>query len=171
MMVEDIDPKSWLTREIYARFGRAMYHAQMLEFGIVNLAMWTGIRDRTVTSFEEADADSAALFRQTMGKLKTTLLERQMDVQHLEADLGRGVKLRNFLAHEYFRHRGRTVSTEDSQRMIEELERAAAFFTDLDSRLEVFTFEILRLTGVDVHMQEAMDSVRGQGFGPPLPGL
>ena len=55
----------------------------------------------------ESEADSVKLFRQTMGALKTTLMVRRADIRHVDDLLARAVRLRNFLAHEYFRQRQR----------------------------------------------------------------
>ncbi len=123
--VEEIDPEIWLTREVYANYGLAMYMAQVLENGLVNVAIWTGIRDRVYSTHEDAEADMLALFRQTMGAQRVALLNRRPDLVHMEDLLTRAVKLRNFLAHSYFGVRAAAFATEDGQhRMIEELKRA-----------------------------------------------
>jgi hypothetical protein len=77
LQLEDITPESWHIREVYACFGLALYMAQVLEHGIVNLARWTRIGEGTTTTFDESEADCASLFRQTMGTLKKSLLKRR----------------------------------------------------------------------------------------------
>jgi hypothetical protein len=171
-VVEDTDPEDWHAREVFAHFGLAMYTAQVLEHGIINLASWTSIQDRTIRTLTESEADSVKLFRQTMGALKTTLMVRRADIRHLDDLLVRSVQLRNFLAHEYFRQRAAAFMTEDGKdQMIEELGRAVAFFQEIDSKLDSLTAQILSATGVDKHMPEAMEAARQQGFRDPLPGL
>ena len=123
-MVEDTDPEDWHAREVFAHFGLAMYTAQVLEHGIINLASWTSIHDRTIRTLVDSEADSVKLFRQTMGALKKTLMVRQADISHLDDLLVRTVRLRNFLAHDYFRQRAAAFMTEDGKdQMIEELRR------------------------------------------------
>jgi hypothetical protein len=39
MMLEDIEPESWLTREVFAHFGVAIYSSQVVEHGIVSLVV------------------------------------------------------------------------------------------------------------------------------------
>lgn len=112
-MQEDIDPESWLAREIFARFGLAMYCAQVLEHGIVNL--WTGLRDGTITSREDMEADYMALFERTMGQLNTTLRSRRPDYSDVEDGLRRALALRNFLAHRYFRERAAAFMTKEGR--------------------------------------------------------
>jgi len=38
-VIEDIDHESWLTREVFAKFGLAMYQGQVLEHEIANLIL------------------------------------------------------------------------------------------------------------------------------------
>ena len=44
-MLEDISPENWLTCEVYAHYGLALYAAQVLEHGIINLVLYTGVHD------------------------------------------------------------------------------------------------------------------------------
>ena len=81
--LEDIDPESWLCREVFANFGLALYSAQVLEHGIINLVVWSGLRDGRYRAYEETEAASAELFRQTMGVVKKNLLSRRPDTAHL----------------------------------------------------------------------------------------
>jgi hypothetical protein len=172
MMLEDIEPESWLAREVFARFGVAIYTSQVLEHGIVNLVVWSGLRDGDYRAYEETEAANVKLFRQTMGSVKKTLLSRRPDIAHLDDLLIRAVRLRNFLAHEYFRERAAAFMTEEGrEEMIEELKKAVTFFEDVDARLEPLTMQIIEATGVDEHLPEAMENARQVGFGEPLPGL
>ena len=172
MMLEDIEPGAWLSREVFARFGLAIYASQVLEHGIVNLVVWSGLRDGRYRAYEETEAANTELFKLTMGKVKQALVSRRPDVAHLDELLIRAVRLRNFLAHEYFRQRAAAALTEAGKnQMIEELKKAAAFFEDVDARLEPLTMQIIEATGIDKHMPEALEDARQAGFGDPLPGL
>src|SRR5262245_53026084 len=172
MMLEDIDPGAWLSREVYARFGLAIYSSQVLEHGIVNLVVWSGLRDGSYRAYEETETANAELFRQTLGSVKKILLSRRPDIGHLDELLLRAVRLRNFLAHEYFRQRAAAFLTEDGKnQMIEELKKATVFFEGVDARLEPLTMQIIETIGVDKRMPEALEDARLAGFGDPLPGL
>lgn len=172
MVLEDIEPEGWLAREVFASFGLAMYTAQVLEHEIVNLVIWSGLRDGRYQVHGETEAENAVLFRQTMGSIKKALLSRRPDIEHLDELLVRAVRLRNFLAHEYFRQRAATFMTEDGKdKMIAELKEAVALFQDADARLSPLTMEIIKAAGVDKHMPEALKNARQVGFGDPLPGL
>lgn len=172
LVVEEIDPESWLTRQVYANFGLALYMAQVLESGLVNVAVWTGIRDEEYSTYADAEADLVALFRKTMGAQRLELLARRPDLAHMEDLLTRALRLRNFLAHNYFRERAAAFTTEDGQqRMIEELKGAREFFSEVDAEMTKLVREIMRLKGLDSGLDEVMEEVRQQGFGEPLPGL
>lgn len=172
MVAEDIDPESWLTREVFANFGLAVYASQVLEHGIVNLVVLSGLRDGRYRSVDETDAENARLFRQTLGAVKNILLTRRPDIEHLDELLIRAVRLRNFLAHHYFRERAAAfVSGAGQARMIEELGQATAFFEDVDERIKSLAMQIMEVTGLQAHLPEAMEEARQAGFGEPLPGL
>jgi hypothetical protein len=172
MMPEDISPRDWLSREVYAWFGLAMYSSQVLEHGIINLVEWSGLRDGRYRAYEETEAANAELFRQTLGAVKKILLSRRPDIGHLDDLLIRAVRLRNFLAHEYFRQRAAACLTEDGKnQMIEELKKAVAFFENVDAQLEPLTMQLIEASGVGKHMPDAMEAARNAGFGDPLPGL
>lgn len=171
-MLEDISPENWLTREVYAHFGLALYAAQVLEHGIINLVLYTGVHDGSYRTWEQAEAADAELVKRTMGKLRRALVDQRPDVAHLEELLARAVDLRNFLAHRYFRERSAAFMTEDGRnQMIEELDKAAAFFREVDAELAPLTRQAIEAMGLDKHMAEAMEDVRQAGFGRPLPGL
>ena len=172
MMVEDIEPGAWLSREVYARFGLAMYASQVLEHGIVNLVVWSGLRDGRYRVYGETETANAELFRQTLGSVKKILLSLRPDIGHLDELLLGAVRLRNFLAHEYFRQRAAASLTEAGKnQIIEELKKATAFFEDVDAKLEPLTMQIIEAVGVDKHMPEALEDARQAGFGDPLPSL
>jgi hypothetical protein len=172
IVVEDIEPEAWLSREVFANFGVAIYTSQVLEHGIVNLVVWSGLRDGEYRAYEETEAANLELFRQTMGSVKKILLTRRPDIGHLDELLIRAVRLRNFLAHEYFRERAAAFMTmEGKDQMIEELKKATAFLENVDCRLEPLTMQIIEATGVHKHWSEAMESASQAGFGLPLPGL
>jgi hypothetical protein len=171
-MLEDIGPEDWLVREVFAHFGAAVYASQVLEHGIVNLVVWSGVRDRRYRTLGETETANADLVRQTMGRIKNILLERRPDVEHLDDLLIRVVRLRNFLADQYFRQRVAAFETEDGRnQMIEELDQAKAFFEEVDARLSPLTRQIIEVMGITKHMPEAMEDVRQAGSGDPLPGL
>jgi hypothetical protein len=173
VMIEEIDPESWHVREVYAKFGLAMYQGQVLEHEIVNLLSWTGINVGELATQEQADVNAVTLFAKTMGALRMALLKRRLDLGHLDDELMRAVKLRNFLAHGYFRERAAAFMTaEGRDRMIAELDQAIEFFREADAGLTPFTLRIIEAFGLTEKLHELREEdPAGESFGPSLPGL
>jgi hypothetical protein len=172
-MVEEITPEGWHNREVYAKFGLAVYEGQVLEHEIVNLIIWSGIGLGVYRTREETEAADVELFRKTMGTLKKELLSRRIDLGHLEDELIRAVTLRNFLAHRYFRERAAAFMSEEGRdQMIQELDRAAEFFGEMDAKLTPFTLKMVEKFGLLDKLPEFMKENEEAGeFGEPLPGL
>lgn len=172
LMLEEIQPEAWLSREVFARFGLAMYSAQTLEHEIVNLIVWTGIRSGDYTTAEQMETANAVLFKKTLGRLKRELLGHRIDLSHLESDLIRAVELRNFLAHSYFRERAGAFMTHDGkEQMLTELDDATTFFEKVDSALTPFTRRIIDEYGLMDKIPELMAAPESREFGHPLPGI
>jgi hypothetical protein len=55
--------------------------------------------------------------------------------------------------------------------MIEELDKAKAFFEEVDAEIGPLTRQIIEVMGITKHMPEAMEDARQAGFGDPVPGL
>jgi hypothetical protein len=172
LIVEEISQSNWQAREVYAKFGLAMYVGQVLEHEIVNLLSWSGISAGEYATYEQAESASSELFGKTMGTLKATLLRRRVDLGHLDDDLMRAVRLRNFLAHNYFRERAAAAMTrEGREQMIAELDQAIEFFQEVDAKLTPFTLRIVEEFGLMEKLPEVAEESKGKGFGQPLPGL
>jgi len=99
-------------KELYAHFGRAFYHSNVLEHGVVNAIYVLDVlkkREGAETRDEwEALADKHFIgsFAKTLGRLKNELTqhrERSLTLASIITDLGKCVKERNFLAHHFWR--------------------------------------------------------------------
>jgi hypothetical protein len=124
-----------IVRDTYARYGLAMYQAQVLEHGIVNAMVYARLPDRHRITRGEIEAFMGRKFERTLGALLREL-ERCDRVPRLAADLARALRMRNRLAHEYFRERAVTFMTnEGCLTMIQDLQRCQALFGDVATRL------------------------------------
>ncbi|MFI6504395.1 hypothetical protein [Nonomuraea typhae] len=172
-MDEGMSQEDWHVREVYAYFGLAMYHAQVLEHGIVNLVVWTGVGDGTYRTYAETEAANKELFSRSMDRIRTVLLKRRTDLTHLEGDLLKALRLRNFLAHDYFRERSAAaLESLGRDHMLTELRLAVELFREVDAKLVPLTRAILMAKGIGAaEMAEALDACRAADFGAPLPGL
>jgi hypothetical protein len=137
------DPESEHCKEIYARFGLAMYEAQVLEHGIVNALVVVDLIPerrhlaRSRAEWEkEFDEFMGRHFKQTMGHLLRGLGSFSKLPPDLEDILIRALARRNWLAHEFFRDRATEFMTPRGRdQMLAELDECAALFRSADEAL------------------------------------
>ena len=131
-------------KEVYAHFGLAIYLAQVLEHGFVNALVCADLLPRLagpVSSKEqwasEFDTFMDGHFEHTLGKL-IKIIQNQVAVPAvLEKKLGEALKLRNFLAHGFFRERAvEFASFSGREKMLTELKAAQQQFKRADLELE-----------------------------------
>jgi len=130
-------------KTVYARFGLAMYLAQVLEHGLANALMSAELLPRRAgkpVPRKQWEAEFNAFmdqqFQQTLGRLIRALKSATSVPSDLEGLLTEALEKRNFLAHHYFRERAEAfMSREGRDKMIEELQRAQKLFDDADARL------------------------------------
>lgn len=162
-----------LLDEVYATYGLALHRAQSIEHGIIKALVWLGVGDGDYRAFEESEAANASLFKQTMGKIKNLLIDRMPILEHLDItdSLLRAVRLRNFLAHEYFRQRAiALLFREGQQQMLEELNAALAYFEEVAWSLDMVVNGRLRDMGLEAY-DDDRERPWKRGYGDPLPGL
>jgi hypothetical protein len=102
-----------IVRDTYAHFGLALYQAQVLEHGIVNAMVYARLPDRHRIRRSEIDAFMGRQFEKTLGALLRELEKYVIVRPELAADLAKALRMRNHLAHEYFRERAATFMTNE----------------------------------------------------------
>lgn len=138
-----LDDEEVQIREVYSRFGLAMYMAQVMEHGIVNallvlslLPSMKGMADRT--SWDEAfDRFYDAELAKTLGNMIRTLEKTGA----MPADLINRLRVakgdRDGLAHRFFREHDLDFMTpQGRKRMIAECENRIELFQALDREVE-----------------------------------
>jgi hypothetical protein len=138
------DEASVQTREVFARYGLAMYKAQVLEHGMVNAViigrMMPTIRqypDRSAweNAFDQAyDSELAKTFGNMLRALESLALpdELMVRLRNAKAD-------RDRLAHRFFReHDVNLLGFSGRTRMIAECEEIIERFSSVDVDLETF---------------------------------
>ena len=144
-----IDLISDQIREVYARFGLAVFQAQCLEKELALLLAMKHCPDPTRISRAEFDKIFKRLFLRTFGQLVNeieTLIKLSEDEKE---KLKKALSKRNWLAHEYFWERSVEVLSEPGRAsMIEELQEAADYFDDLDEFFSAKTVELAEAIGV-----------------------
>jgi len=100
-------------------------------------------------------------FDKTLGKMIKTLKTTFPITTELESKLAESLKLRNFLAHHYFKDRIHLfLSHEGREQMIGELSRAREQFEGTDSELEILMKPIREKHGfTDKVLQMAYDEI------------
>lgn len=101
-----LDDDSKMIRETYAAFGLAMYHAQVLEHGLVNVIALA----RLIAANEGGPPISADPWDREFKRVFSELVRRFLSVstdheRDLEGELRKCVDDRNLLAHRYWRLR------------------------------------------------------------------
>ena len=151
-------------REVFARYGLAMYYAQCLEhqLGLMLASMCN--HEFLDTPHEARDALFDQELSKTLGKMAQNLKKAMPVPPTLEDRLARAVEVRNWLAHGYFRERAREfLSVQGRDVMVFELQERADFLQALDSEFTELMEKWLNRMGVSgEHIRAEMESLRNE---------
>jgi len=154
-MIDDIPAKSEEVREVYARFGLAIYSAQCLEHGLVNAFIYLHLIPSKMPEYrpkeweDEVDAFTSKHFEHTLGRMIKDLEKFTNIAPNLSKKLSQALKIRNWLAHDYFRERAREfLSHEGRIIMIKELDDATSTMNEADAELSKTLDPILKKYGI-----------------------
>ena len=148
-MIEEMDDESWQTREVYAKYGLAMYFAQCLETGLVNLLVALKLKDRDKITRFDIDSLIGINYEKTLGKLIYSLKEAMKTSEDMETDLKELLDIRNYLAHRYFRVKAIDFMKKDGrQHMLSELECFISKLEGGDKKIEYITAVIAEQCGI-----------------------
>lgn len=130
---EDLEPD---VKTTFAHFGLTYYQACVLEHEIVNvLALKRLVRARKDAEQLLSDPWDDK-FKEVMGKLIKQLASLTQADPGLAADLAEALRLRNHLAHHFWRERAEDFCSEEGRsKMITYLIEARKHFQDVDQRL------------------------------------
>jgi hypothetical protein len=136
-----------------------MFHAQVLEYALVNFVVASRHAAGAIPSQEEWDELYEELFTLTMGQqLSRSMKEAQLtdaQIEQLRAALHR----RNFLAHDYFRERIPWMESERGRdACLEELDQIREELMAADADLEAVTVRQLARSGISE--QEVKEIIR-----------
>ena len=139
-MIEEIDEESWQIREVYAKYGLAIYTAQCLETGLVNLLVALKLNDRGKITRADIDSFYEKNYEKTLGKLISSLKRAMKTSEDLETDLKELLDIRNYLVHSYFRVKAVDFMKKDGrQHMLSELERFISKLESGDKKVDSIT--------------------------------
>lgn len=144
-------------REVFARFGLAMYFAQCLEIELAIALVTTYGPGPNCIAGSVRDRMLQDLFSETLGLLVKRIGKAPQLSEEDREQLNRARDKRNWLAHEYFLARGTDLLTESGRiSMIEELQELADFFEALDKLFTNRTVSWLKEAGFS---QQEMDEL------------
>ncbi len=130
-MPDGEDPK-----EVYAFFGLASYHAQVLEQELIIFASTLRLSGQTGVTQEYVEELYRTLESRTFGQLLGEARKLTEIPAAVDGVLAQALRLRNDLAHMFFaRHSEDLLSRSGRDEMIQSLRAASAAFIDADARL------------------------------------
>jgi hypothetical protein len=156
-------------KELWAFFGLTFYNAQVMEQGLVNLAVGLyAARDPRIT-LDTVQGLFSTMDSKTFGSVLRAAREVVSIPSGLDADLSQALDVRNRLAHRFFvEHDADLLSDASRRRMIDELRGYLLFFKRVDPELDKLWHAAWAKLGVtETIIQEAFrqlksDASRGQ---------
>ena len=156
--MEDLDPESYQTREVFAYFGRATFTAQCLEQAIIQDLIFFDHFPNAVATVKDKetwtarfDSFEAAELRRTLGMLIKRLRAEGQVTTSIEEHLDEVLEKRNWLAHRYFNERAVEFTLYDGRaKMLEELQEVH----DLFRKVEVMINEVTRPISIKYGMTD-----------------
>ncbi len=151
--MEQLDLESEQIKEVYARFGLAIYQAQCLERQLAILLSTEYSPGPKKMTRDQYDELLQLHFQKTLGSL-ITYLRKSVDIPNdLESILTDALKKRNWLVHHYFWEKAGQFMTESGRiRMIQELQGLAFFFDRIDKLLTEISHKWCEQHGITEEM-------------------
>ncbi len=136
-------------KEVYARFGLAVYFAQLTEYSLMTLMVASRLSQRGRMTRNEVNSLMQRASRKTLGILIRDLKRQIVVPGTLARDLYKAIDLRNRLVHRYFRDRAVEIVTPEGRAgMVEELDEWRDFLEGVNETLEGITLEIMAEQGI-----------------------
>ena len=121
---------------MYARYGLAMYFAQVVEAGVKNGLAMAELSSAAFATIDDFDESFSRNFKTVLGKLIQRLEPFLGQNHQLGEDLRLALAMRNQLAHHFFwDHAVDVTSREGRERMIAECDAAVGLFQEVEASL------------------------------------
>lgn len=129
-------------REVYAFAGLALYYAQVLEQGVINLIFTARAHDGTLAQdFKTVDDFFDTYAAKTLGGLLRVVSQHVALPPGIEKRSNDALQTRNFLAHHCFKERiDQFLTLHGRQELANELAAMARLFNAADDQLQELTF-------------------------------
>lgn len=150
------DPEGTDVKEVYAFFGLCSYYGQVLERGLINLAVVLNVRGATHVTGDDVVAAFERIEVKTLGQLIGDVRRMVPIPDELGAALSTALHDRNCLAHRFFTIRDVDFCSNPGRRnMIEELRDMTARFQATDRLLDSITLPLWEKLGFTQAMMES----------------
>lgn len=134
--MEVLDANAKQRREVFARYGLAMFHAQCVEKSLAIMASCVLNKEFLPSDCNRRGEILDEAFAKTIGRLLTRIKKQIIVPPNLELTLNDALQKRNWLAHEYFWIRaGEMNTTRGRNKMLVELTELSDFFSRVDAHL------------------------------------
>lgn len=139
------DPK-----ELYAFFGLTFYNAQVLEQGVVNLAVALNAKGKGNVTVDDVLGLYEDYGGKTFGKVLRAAEQFTTFPPSLEADLKKALHYRNYLAHSFFvQHSEDAIHEKGRRAMIDELSEILRFLVRVDTEFDPVWMSAWHALGVN----------------------
>jgi len=163
------EPASELIREMYARFGLAYYHSEVLHRGLCILSALSDQPEKELVTRLRIEECLAHAFSLTFGIIITELKEKIP--AELSTELDEACKKRNFLAHHFWYERNHLMfRTADVEHLISELGEYSDLFCLLNEQISKLTSRYNQRIGLtDQVLEESFNRIMSGNVRPPFP--
>ncbi len=148
-------PEGSDTKEVYAFFGLCSYYAQVIERGLINLAVVLHTKGYTKITREEIEEAFQEKGRNTLGRLINDI-RKQINIETgVEEKLITVLEKRNYLIHEFFFYHDIDFMNEEGRiKMINELSDLTRLFQETDKEMDKITHPLWMKIGLTREMIE-----------------
>jgi len=152
-----MDVSEELLKEVFAHFGAAYYHSEVLHKGLCNAYATMTFEDPHDITRPRLEEKFARAYSLTLGQLIAET--KDLFTDELQSRLATALEKRNFLAHHYWFDRSPLMFNENGlMTMREELQELTELFNALDEEItEYFKYQREWLGITDEVMQESMN--------------
>lgn len=171
-MVVSNEPIEDLVREMYARFGLAYYHSEVLHRGLCIILAMSDLLQRDMITCPRVEEHLANAFPLTLGHVITDLAGR-IPAEY-STRLEEALEKRNFLAHHFRFDRAHLMFQADAiQRLIEELDGCSAVFSRLDEETTAWSHKRQNELGItdDILQPPLRSSIQARSWNPSPAGM
>ena len=163
----DLSASQEEVREVFARFGRSYYFAEVLHRGLCNIYVAHQLPESRMVTRYRVEEHLSLAFKMTLGQVWNAIAANYSP--GTQDVLTEAIDRRNFLAHHFWSERVHLLPASDGRgEMVKELDEAAEFFQRADALVESQSPDILERMGLDdSHFKAALEDI--EKGSPPEP--